>query len=253
VRQAAALRELGASRSAELDASPRASPRDPQRLRARVRSRPSSRVSRSWSSAAPVDADAHRLVVPARRPRSSRANCRSRLLAVADVAGVDAVLGERRGAGRIVGAAACGRCSGSRRPAARRRPRSRRRSRICGTAARGLGVLTVTRTSSEPARAQLVDLARGARSTSAVSVLVMDWTTTGCAPPTGTRPTWQTTLFRRSPRRVSSIWIRGMGARLGAVPDRVNRGREGFRLPCGGPAGGVQRVVPPLQSAFGTA
>ena len=49
---------------------------------------------------------------------------------------------------------------------------------ILGTAAAASSVLTVTRTSSEPARASAITWLT-VPATSAVSVLVMDWTTMG--------------------------------------------------------------------------
>ena len=63
----------------------------------------------------------------------------------------------------------------------------RARSRIAARRRRPRRVLTVMRTSSEPARASARDL-RAVASTSAVSVLVMDCTTTGWPPPTVDRP-----------------------------------------------------------------
>jgi hypothetical protein len=62
-----------------------------------------------------------------------------------------------------------------------------RRSTIRGTAAADSGLLTVTRTISEPAR-QSCATWRAVDSTSAVSVLVIDCTTTGASPPTRTPP-----------------------------------------------------------------
>src|SRR5690606_23083112 len=65
-----------------------------------------------------------------------------------------------------------------------------------GTAAAASGVLTVTRTISEPARhSSATCLAVAA--TSAVSVLVIDCTTTGAPPPTRTLPTWTWRVRRR--------------------------------------------------------
>ena len=65
-----------------------------------------------------------------------------------------------------------------------------------GTALAASSLLTVMRTISEPARARaaicwMVD------STSAVSVLVMDWTTTGADDPTRTPPILTVTDLRR--------------------------------------------------------
>ena len=54
---------------------------------------------------------------------------------------------------------------------------------ISGTAAAASGRLTVTRTISEPASASSMHW-RAVLSASAVSVIVIDWTTTGAPPPT---------------------------------------------------------------------
>src|SRR6185369_7320325 len=74
-----------------------------------------------------------------------------------------------------------------------------RRSRIFGTAAAASGVLTVTRTSSDPARASSATCF-AVPTTSAVSVLVIDCTTTGAPPPTLTPPTFTATESRRGQR-----------------------------------------------------
>src|SRR5580692_10695855 len=62
------------------------------------------------------------------------------------------------------------------------------RSRMCGTAAADSSLLTVIRTSSDPARANALTCAT-VPSMSAVSVLVMDCTTIGALPPMVTAPT----------------------------------------------------------------
>jgi hypothetical protein len=67
-------------------------------LGARRRSRPSA-GQQLLVEAAPVDADAHRLVQP-RRNLDHLRELAVPLVALADVAGVDAVLGQRLGAGR---------------------------------------------------------------------------------------------------------------------------------------------------------
>ena len=80
---------------------------------------------------------------------------------------------------------------------------------ISGTAAAAASVLTVTRTSCDPAcasRATWIAVA----SASAVSVLVIDWTTTGCAEPTSTPPTSTLTVGRRRGRRLSVELIGGL-------------------------------------------
>ena len=75
-------------------------------------------------------------------------------------------------------------------------PAASMRFLISGTAAAASGMLTVMRTSSEPARASSmhcveVDL------TSTVSVFAIDWTTTGAPPPTITLPTRTPTVWWR--------------------------------------------------------
>ena len=72
---------------------------------------------------------------------------------------------------------------------------ARSRSRTCGTAAAASSVLTVTRTSSEPASASSRTW-RAVASTSAVSVFVIDCTTTGAPPPTVTAPMRTATVRR---------------------------------------------------------
>ena len=67
---------------------------------------------------------------------------------------------------------------------------------MTGTAAAASAVLTVTRTSSEPARARACTW-RVVPVTSAVSVLVIDCTTIGAPPPTRTAPISTATLARR--------------------------------------------------------
>ena len=70
-----------------------------------------------------------------------------------------------------------------------RQPRSFMRCLISGTAAaRAAGLLTVTRTSSEPASASSTHWAAVAAA-SAVSVMVIDCTTMGAPPPIWTSPT----------------------------------------------------------------
>src|SRR3982751_4908253 len=61
------------------------------------------------------------------------------------------------------------------------------RWRISGTAAAAPGMFTVMRTISEPASASAMHCA-AVPAASAVSVLVIDWTTTGAPPPTCTAP-----------------------------------------------------------------
>src|SRR5687767_8855251 len=75
--------------------------------------------------------------------------------------------------------------------------------RIIGTACAAASLLTVMRTSSEPACASWATW-MAVPSTSAVSVFVIDCTTTGCADPTGMPPT---TTVREGRRRGMLIEI----------------------------------------------
>src|SRR3954453_5914144 len=81
-------------------------------------------------------------------------------------------------------------------------PRPRTLRTISGTAAAAASVLTVTRTSCDPAWASRATWI-AVPSASAVSVLVIDWTTTGCADPTRTPPTSTLTVGGRTGRRAS--------------------------------------------------
>src|SRR5271155_2095948 len=67
---------------------------------------------------------------------------------------------------------------------------------MCGTAADDSSLLTVTRTSSDPARASALTWAT-VPSMSAVSVLVIDCTTMGALPPTVTLPIFTARDFLR--------------------------------------------------------
>ena len=127
--------------------------------------------------AAPVDADAHRLAVAA-GDLDHLGELRVALAAAADVAGVDAVLCQRFGAGRVrpqqlvaVEMEVADDRHGDARAA-------RAVATMRGTAAAASSVLTVTRTSSEPACASARTCC-AVDSTSAVSVLVIDCTTIG--------------------------------------------------------------------------
>src|SRR5829696_4508136 len=75
-------------------------------------------------------------------------------------------------------------------------PESASRAAISGTAAAASSLLTVMRTICEPARASATIWAAVAAG-SAVSVFVIDWTTIGCADPTGTEPTRAVTVGLR--------------------------------------------------------
>src|SRR5262245_29780952 len=85
-----------------------------------------------------------------------------------------------------------------------RQPIASRRARMCGTCAAACGVLTVIRTSSEPARASS-STCLAVACTSSVSVLVIDCTTTGAPPPISTpsTATWRETLRMKV---MASLW-----------------------------------------------
>ena len=68
---------------------------------------------------------------------------------------------------------------------------------MTGTAWAAASLLTVTRTSSDPACASWATWMAVA-SASAVSVFVIDWTTIGCPEPIRTPPTSTLTVWRRS-------------------------------------------------------
>src|SRR3954463_12679122 len=87
---------------------------------------------------------------------------------------------------------------------------------ISGTAAAASSVLTVIRTSCEPAcarRATWIAVASG----SAVSVFVIDWTTIGWALPTRTPPTSTDTVARRRGRSASVAAVIGAAGLLRAA------------------------------------
>ena len=95
---------------------------------------------------------------------------------------------------------------------------------MSGTARAAASLFTVTRTSSLPAACSARTWAT-VPSTSAVSVLVMDWTTMGRSLPTRTPPTSTETVFRRLRRahgRLSYHQARSpqypLPARRGGVP-----------------------------------
>ena len=143
------------------------------------------RVSRSWSRLPQLTPMRTGLLVAAGGFDHLR-ELRVALAATADVARVDAVLGERRGAVRMLTqqlVAVEVKVADERHV----HPHLRRgAARIGATAAAAALVLTVMRTSSEPARASDFTCCAVA-SASSVSVLVIDCTTMGCAPPTRTR------------------------------------------------------------------
>src|SRR6516164_7401686 len=76
-------------------------------------------------------------------------------------------------------------------------PASSSRRMISGTAAAAASLFTVTRTSSEPAAASAITCSAVVAG-SAVSVLVIDCTTTGWPEPTRTLPTRVVTVARRA-------------------------------------------------------
>ena len=84
-------------------------------------------------------------------------------------------------------------------------PLARTPSTIAGTALAAASLFTVTRTNSDPARASAA-ICCTVEGTSAVSVLVIDCTTTGASDPTTTAPIFTETARRRS------IW--GIGTPL---------------------------------------
>ena len=79
---------------------------------------------------------------------------------------------------------------------------------MSGTAAAAASLLTVMRTSSLPACARAATWSAVA-SASAVSVLVIDWTTMGAAEPTATPPTSTSGVVRR----VGAVRRRGEAGR----------------------------------------
>ena len=116
-------------------------------------------------------------------------------------------------------------------------PASSIRCLISGTAAAASGRFTVTRTSSEPASASSTHW-RAVAAASAVSVIVIDWTTTGAPPPTCTWPTFTPTVrwsLDRLEHASSHHTIGGQGLRtllrLSQVPQyqSVAAGQPEFR------------------------
>src|SRR5579872_4225021 len=105
-------------------------------------------------------------------------------------------------------------------------PRLRKASRMWGTAAAASSRSTVMRTISEPARASAATCST-VPCTSAVSVLVIDWTTIGAPPPTATLPTitWVVVCRGRGPAISVSGSISGlfMGASISGFGDIQQR------------------------------
>src|SRR6266516_848077 len=91
-------------------------------------------------------------------------------------------------------------------------------STTCGTAAAASSLFTVTRTSSEPARARDATCST-VEATSAVSVLVIDCTTTGASEPTRTLTMVQVTDLRRS---IEAMW----NLQFNRTAANVKKGRQ---------------------------
>src|SRR5258708_28902837 len=87
-----------------------------------------------------------------------------------------------------------------------RRPSLSSCSTIWGTAGAASSLLTVTRTSSDPARASAAHCWT-VEGTSAVSVLVIDCTTTGASEPTRTPPTTVVTVFLRGIVAIGKLYF----------------------------------------------
>src|SRR5215469_4395424 len=103
-------------------------------------------------------------------------------------------------------------------------------SRMYGTCAAASGVLTVMRTSSDPASASsLTWIAVPIAST--VSVLVIDWTRTGASPPIVTIRGPQVTLAWRDRRAFGAAASIGRQPRLLALSVMMSRSRFDFE-PC---------------------
>src|SRR5690348_17437286 len=110
---------------------------------------------------------------------------------------------------------------------------------IAGTALAASSLFTVTRTSSEPAAWSARTWAAVALA-SAVSVLVMDWTTIGWQEPTGTPPTRTVTVCRRRISVIGREYNRD-GYRRAATLARARRGL-GMR------SGGTREMGPDRKS-----
>src|SRR5438094_7834038 len=99
-------------------------------------------------------------------------------------------------------------------------PRSATRRTISGSAEAASSLLTVTRTSCDPALAKAATWSAVAGA-SAVSVFVIDWTTIGYAPPTGTSRIQVVVVLRRC-RGVTKYWD-GSDERLANDDDVLGR------------------------------
>ncbi len=143
---------------------------------------------------APVHPDPHRLVV-ADRHFDDFGELLVLLVLEADIAGIDAVFRKRLGAGRMIGEQLVADIV---KIADERHVNAEAQEPLAdfGTAAALSSRSTVMRTSSDPALWSAATCATVA-SISAVSVFVIDWTTTGAPPPTITPPTSTATEARR--------------------------------------------------------
>ena len=178
--------------------------------------------------APPVHADAYRLLVAAGGLDHFR-ELRIALRAAAHVAGIDAQLGERLGAGGVglqeLVAVEVKIADQRRRDALRARL-----SRMCGTAAAASSLLTVMRTSSDPARASALTWATVA-SMSAVSVLVIDCTTMGALPPTVMLPIFTARDFLRDSWPPFYRAVRGRPTAPSGIPaSKSGRNRHNGRM-----------------------
>src|SRR5690348_10335874 len=139
-------------------------------------------------------------------------------------------------------------------------PRSASRAAISGTAAAACSLLTVTRTSCEPAAASAVACSAVAAE-SAVSVFVIDCTTTGCPDPICTPPTEAVTVCLRSPNTTRSPIASTAETYLAGLPSCYDPGRSvpGTRIQYQGRRGAAlvrageetKLRAPPLGEALG--
>ena len=103
-------------------------------------------------------------------------------------------------------------------------PASSIRCLISATFAAASGTFTVTRTISDPASANSMHCCAVARA-SAVSVIVIDWTTTGAPPPTWTWPTFTPTVLCSLTSCMEVPMIASAFARSGASAQLRRAGR----------------------------
>src|ERR1019366_7264375 len=123
-------------------------------------------------------------------------------------------------------------------------PCETRPATMSGTAAAAASLFTVTRTSSLPARARSATCATVA-AMSAVSVLVIDWTTTGCSAPSATPPTLTVGVRRRETAVISAPESGEAELRDEAIPlGRGHRAITAQRLERGEDFGAGARNAP---------